>query len=277
MASAAWIAPRNGTTTRVEPLVISSPEAMAMPAELVEGPPDPAALLERFEPRGEPFILAARVTGPVSSAFPDGPPEGADKEPARPHLTEPRAPLNLILIGDSDVLADQSWVRRQNVAGQEVVLPVAHNGDFVINALDHLAGSQALLGLRGRGLDVRPFERVAAMEREAALKYRAKEEELLRRIETADANLKKLQREEQQGGVILTAEQQDEIDAFRAEMIQLRQELRLVQRSLREDVEALGFWVRLTNIWAVPALIGLVALGLALWRRLRTSRYPAAA
>jgi hypothetical protein len=78
-------------------------EAMAMPAELVEGPPDPGALLERFEPRGEPFILAARVTGPFRTAFPDGPPEGVEE--AQPHLDEPRASLNLILIGDSDVLA----------------------------------------------------------------------------------------------------------------------------------------------------------------------------
>jgi peptidoglycan hydrolase-like protein with peptidoglycan-binding domain len=37
----ASIAPRNGSTTRMEPLVITTPEAMAMPAELVEGPPDP--------------------------------------------------------------------------------------------------------------------------------------------------------------------------------------------------------------------------------------------
>ena len=64
--------------------------------------------------------------------------------------------------------------------------------------------------------------------------------------------------------------------AFRAEMIRLRQELREVQRSLREEVETLAFWIRLANIWAIPILIGLIALGLAIWRRTRRASPPAA-
>lgn len=273
LASTSFIEALDGASTTLQPLLVSSPEAMAMDAGLLEGPPNPERLLRAFEPRGEPFVLAARVTGPVKSAFPGGPPEGVDYPDE--HQEEATSPLNLVLVGDSDFLADQSWVRRQSVAGQEVMLPFAHNGDFAINVLDHLAGSQALLGLRGRGLSVRPFQVVDAMEQEAEARFRAKEEELLARIDEAQAQIRALQQDEQ-GGVILTAEQQQEIDAFRSEMIRLRQELRGVQRSLREDVERLSFWVRLINIWAVPVLIGLVALGLALWRRVRRAGFQTA-
>ncbi|MDX1540922.1 MAG: Gldg family protein, partial [Geminicoccaceae bacterium] len=272
LASAGALAAREGAATSFEPLLTSSPEAMAFEASLLAGPPDPEQLLRRFEPRGESFVLAARVSGEVGTAFPDGPPEEADATLAENHRSEAEGPLNLILIGDTDLLADQSWVRTQALAGQEVVLPVAHNADFTVNALDHLAGSQALIELRGRGLSVRPFEVVERMEQEAELRFRAKEQELLQSIDATAEKIRVLQEEEQQGGVILTGEQQAEIDRFRTEMIRLRQELRSVQRSLREEVEALAFWIRVINIWAIPILIGLVALGLAVFRRTRAGR-----
>jgi cell division protein FtsX len=136
-----------------------------------------------------------------------------------------------------------------------------------------LTGSEGLIALRGRNLSVRPFEVVQAMEQDAELRYRTKEQELLERIEATQQKIRQLQEEERQSGVILTAEQQAEIDDFRTEMIGLRQELRTVQRSLREDVEQLSFWVRGVNTWAVPILIGMVAIVLALVRRWRAHRF----
>jgi ABC-type uncharacterized transport system involved in gliding motility auxiliary subunit len=295
--TAGWIEGREGAATTIEPLLTSSPQAMAIDAARVEGMPDPGALIRDFEARGQPFVLAARVTGPVRSAFPDGPPadeaqasdEGGEEtqagaqedEPpaeaqAAEHLAEATAPLNLVLIADSDLLADQSWVRRQRLLGQDVTMPIANNGDLVINAVDNLTGSEGLIALRGRGLSARPFEVVQAMEQDAELRYRTKEQELLDRIEATQQKIRQLQEEERQSGVILTSEQQAEIDDFRTEMIGLRQELRTVQRSLREDVEQLSLWVRAINIWAVPILIGMVAIVLAVVRRWRAHRFAAA-
>ena len=71
-------------------------------------------------------------------------------------------------------------MRTQDLLGQQIVIPIAaNNGDFAINALDNLGGSEGLISLRGRGLIDRPFEVVRAMEQEAEYKYRAKEQELL--------------------------------------------------------------------------------------------------
>jgi ABC-type uncharacterized transport system involved in gliding motility auxiliary subunit len=181
----------------------------------------------------------------------------------------------MILIADADMLHDQNWVRQQDMLGQRVALPVANNADFAVNALEFLSGSQSLISLRGRGLSVRPFAVVDEMAQEAEFKFRAKEQELLAKIEEAQSNIQKLQDEEQQSGVILTAEQQSEIESFRAEMIGLRQELRGVQRSLRQDVEALATRLKFINIWAVPLIIALVAIGLALFRQFRTWRFAA--
>ena len=144
-----------------------------------------------------------------------------------------------------------------------------------MNALELLSGSQNLIGLRSRGLSVRPFEVVEQMAQEAEFKYRSKEQELLTQIGETEKNIRALQDEEQQSGVILTAEQQTEIENFRAEMIGLRQELRGVQRSLRQDVEALATKLKFFNIWAVPLVIALIAIGLALFRQMRALRFAA--
>jgi len=281
MRSAGAISAREGATTGLEPLIVSSPLAMKIDVAEVSMMPDPARLIADFQPAGEPFVLAARVTGPVKSAFPDGPPEGVERE-AEPlpeggesdaeHLSEASAPLNLILVADADMLADSAWMRSQSLLGQEIAIPVASNGDFAINAIDHLAGSQGLISLRGRGVTSRPFEVVRAMEQEAEYQYRAKEQELLARIDETEQKIRRLQDEEQQSGVILTAAQQEEIDDFRTEMIGLRRELRDVQRSLRQDVEQLSTTVKVLNIWAVPVLVALVAIALALVRHRRRAR-----
>jgi gliding motility-associatede transport system auxiliary component len=272
MNSAGAIRRTENATTTLEPLIVSSPQVMAIDDARLRMMPDPAGLIADFAPTGEPMTLAARVTGPVASAFPDGPPEGVEA-PATGHLAKASAPLNLILVADADLLSDHTWVRQQSLLGREILVPLANNGDLALNALENLRGGEALIGLRGRGLDVRPFEVVEAMTQDAEIRFRAKEQELLGKIAATQDKIKALQQEEQSSGVILTAEQQAEIDDFRAEMIGLRQELRAVQRSLRQDVETLSTWVKALNIWAVPILVALFAIGLAAARKTRAARF----
>ena len=262
---------REGAATTIEPLVLSSELSEEIDTALLRGMPDPARLIAEFAPSGERYVLAARITGEgIKSAFPDGPPDGVTTETE--HLAEASAPLQLILVADTDLLADSTWVRQQDLLGQQIAIPIANNGGFAINALDNLAGSEGLISLRGRGLVDRPFEVIRAMEQDAEYRFRAKEQELLARIEDTQAKIRALQEEEQKSGVILTAAQQEEIDNFRAEMLDLRRELRAVQHSLREDVEHLATWIKALNIWAVPVLIALVAAGLAWLQRLRAAR-----
>jgi ABC-type uncharacterized transport system involved in gliding motility auxiliary subunit len=274
--SAGAIHQTEGAKTTLEPLITSSPQVMAIDDEKIRVAPNPAQLIADFAPTGEPVTLAARVTGKVASAFPDGPPEGANEDLAKDHLAESSEPLNLILVADTDLLSDHTWVRQQSLLGRDISVPLANNGDFAINALDNLRGSQELIGLRGRGLSVRPFEVVEAMTQDAEIKYRAKEQELLAKIKETQDKIAALQKEEKSSGVILTAEQEAEIDDFRSQMIGLRQELRGVQRSLRENVENLKTGVKIINIWTVPILVALFAIGLALVRKIRAARFARA-
>jgi ABC-type uncharacterized transport system involved in gliding motility auxiliary subunit len=275
--------PIDGATTKFEPLIFTTNNSNLMNAFDIAQQPNPIALIEKFEPEDKSYAIAARVSGDIKSAFPDGPPQelldaAEDAEALKAaHLAESKVPLNAILVGDADFLADRNWAQVQELGGQRLTVPTANNADFAINALDNLRGSQALVGLRGRGFSVRPFQVIADMRQEADDKFRAREQELLASIQAIEQNIENLQREEQATGVPFTAAQQQEIDNFRVEMLQSRRDLREVQRSLRNNVETLESRVRIINIWAVPVVIAILALLLALVRRMRRARFYRAA
>lgn len=73
----------------------------------------------------------------------------------------------------------------------------------------------------------------------------------------------------------MSAEQQETIEKFRGELIDLRGQLREVQFALNKDVKSLETRLKLFNIWLVPAVVALFALGLAVVRRRRAARFHA--
>ena len=257
-----------GATTTIEPLLTTSAHDDGIALDSIRMMPDPAAILGGFEPEGEPRTLAARIGGKAASAYPDGAPEGVESEE---HLAE--GDINIVLVADADMLADRNWVRSQSLLGQSFVVQVADNANFAINAIENLTGSEGLITLRGRGLTERPFEVIEEMEREAEQQFRAKEQQLLAEIDETRAKITAMQEEEQETGIILTGAQVQEIEDFRAAMIDKRQELREVQRSLRQDVEGLEGALKAVNIWAMPAALGVLAIGMAGWRRHRHNHY----
>lgn len=277
LRSAGWIERRDGSEAKVEPLITTTPDSAEIPVEDVRVTPDPVKILAAFKPEGRSYAVAARVSGPARSAFPDGPPEAVEAPEVRAaHKAASDTPLNMIVVADADILADQNWAQVQRLLGQSITVPIANNGDFAVNALDNLSGSSGLISLRGRGFNIRPFEILQAMERDAEQQFRAKEVTLLEKIADTQRKIQDLQQKEKEGGVLLTAEQQETIETFRGEMLDLRRELRDVQHALRKDVDQLETWIRILNIWTVPVVFCVVAIVLAVVRRRRAIRYQAA-
>jgi ABC-type uncharacterized transport system involved in gliding motility auxiliary subunit len=232
--------------------------------------------MEGYAPAGERRTLVARIEGEVATAFPAGPPEGAEDVTADDHVAASTAPLRLLVVADADFLADRTWLQRQQLLGQQFAVPVANNGDFAVNAAENLAGGEGLIALRGRGFDPRPFTVIDEMERAAERRFRATEQELVARLEETQARIDEIRAEEQEGGVVLTAAQEEAVEEFRAQLIDIRSELRDVRFRLNEDVEALKGRIRMANIWGVPAVVGVFAVGLLVWRRRQGERSAAA-
>lgn len=269
MATAGILKAKQGATTTLTPLVSSSPQAMAIEADKVRMYPDPFGLIRDFKPGSESLVMAARVTGAVRSAFP-GRPEGNTDGPD--YLAEAKEPVSLVLVADTDLLDDRSWLASQAMFGQQVQIPLADNANFVANALDFLAGSEALVDLRGREVTNRPFTKVAEIRRAAEQQYRAKEQELLQKLSDLQQKLSSVQVSEGEDASLVSDQQRREIEGFRTQLLETRRELREVQLALRKDIEDLQGQVRFFGIAAVPIAVAVIAIVMALVKRVRYRR-----
>ncbi|MGA0288165.1 MAG: GldG family protein [Pseudohongiellaceae bacterium] len=309
-ASAGALSQSDGATTTFEPLIRSSSDAMLMDAALVENMTDPSILFDEFQSQGTSYVLAARVSGEITSAFPGGRPEVPDdtasdddqddadaaqdspdsassdnpaisesdaaetpeEAPAEMHLAQTQSPANIVLFADTDFLTDRLWVQVAQFLGQRIPQPFANNGDLLINSLDNLSGGADLVSIRSRGTYSRPFTRVIALQREADDRLRTEEADLLNRLSETEAALAELNQDED-GNPLgqLTPEIQAEIDRFNGEMLDTRRRLRDVQFQLTEDIDQLGANLKAINTGMVPVLLTIFAL-LAHYTRLRRRR-----
>ncbi len=252
---------KDGVT--LSPLVSGSARAGTTDAALsAERGGDPRRFIPSFKAATSPPIIAGRLTGTLTSAF-EKAPEGSDPAGA---ATQSTKPTNVILVGDADMLMDRNWVQVRNMGGSPVAQSFANNGDFVINAIEQMAGGAALGDLRGRGVSYRPFERIQAMEADADARYRAKEQELTQRLKETEQKLASLPRGTEISTDMLTADQVKTIEQFRGQLLSIRAELRDVQFALRSNVDSLKSWITAINVGAVPLLAGLIALIFAMRR-----------
>lgn len=276
MASAGVIERRDDADVSLSPLIASSPESMRIGIDRVRYRPDPIGLMNEFVSEGQSLTIATRLSGNVGTAFPDGPPRDDDGSVPetlreREHRAASVEPINVIVVADTDILYDNLWANAEDVSGQRLVTPFAANAQFVINALDNLSGSSGLINLRSRGLSSRPFKRLEAIARDAETRYRAKEQELNEKLAATESKIRDI-RVDASDTVILSREEFEAMQEFRAEAATTRQELRQVQLALRQDIERAETWIKAINIGAIPLIVGILAIVLAVIRRLRMNR-----
>ncbi|MEL7399250.1 MAG: ABC transporter, partial [Pseudomonadota bacterium] len=178
--------------------------------------------------------------------------------------------LAVTLVADTDLLTDRLWVQVQNFFGQRIASPWADNGNLVVNLVDQLAGSPDLISLRARGQYSRPFDKVDELRDQAEERFLASEQRLQQQLEETEARLAELQQESADDTVLtLSPEQQQTLEAFQRQKVEIRQELRAVQHELDKDIEALGAQLKVLNIFVLPLVFTLFCGMLALWLRRR--------
>ncbi len=260
-----------------EPLITTGAASGLLPVDRLALAATPDSLRQAFKPSGQRYVVAARRSGLMPSAYPAGPPAGVSA--AQPHLAKAAKPANVVVVADTDFLADMLWVRTSNVYGQRFAEQWANNGDFVLNALDNLTGSADLIGIRGRPTFQRPFTRVDRLRAQADERLRAQETALEQRLADTERKLGELPKgREDRQSLSLTPEQQREVEGFQQDKLRVRKELRAVRRSLDEQIERLGTRLMAINVLAMPAAV--LAAALAAWvlaRRRRRARRGAEA
>jgi ABC-type uncharacterized transport system involved in gliding motility auxiliary subunit len=241
-----------GTKATLEPLVRSTDRAQQIQTLKLGFFGDPEQLLKDFKADGTRRTLAARIGGEIASAYP-----AADG-------TRATGKANILLIADADLLADDTWVIDDRVAGMSVgKRAVADNGPLVLNAVELAAGNPALAEIRARGQFRRPFTVVDEMRRDAQTRFIAEEKNLQDEIQRTELQIGELQRERTPDGmqqVVLSAEQVKKIEELQQRMVAARKELRSVQLSLRQGVEQLGTRLLVLNAVLWPLAVAAAAL-----------------
>ncbi|GJM21338.1 MAG: hypothetical protein DHS20C15_12530 [Planctomycetota bacterium] len=295
LSSPGLLRPRDDASAAVTPLMTSSADASELQAGHLRFFPDPKGLLRDYQPGGEALTLAARIDGTFHTAFPDGPPplpdadaspseaevedrftppsnaetehESADAEPSDPRgpqLTSSRGESHVVVFTDVDLLADANWTAES--FGYLTV--AADNGSLVLNQLDSLGGDPALLGIRGRTGQARSFTELERRRELAEQRHLQEEQRLQADLSSTERRLNELQSQREDGSnLLLTPEQAEEIESFRAKQIETRKLLRETRAELRADVEGLQAWLKALNILGVPLLLLAVAGALGLMRR----------
>jgi len=261
-----------------------------------------SSAMQDFKPSDTEYPLAIKLTGKFKTAYPDGQPADKPKDakdakdaaagpkpagPAAPAKAEaPAAPTAaqpaslkespetaVILIGDVDFVNDGAAVQIQNVFGQRVVVPANGNLAFAQAVVEQFAGDPALISLRSRAVAARPFTVIRDMEARAQQAYVGKIQALETTLQQTQQKLQALQAARgpgQESSTILTPQQQSEIDNFRKITADTRRELKEVRKELRRESEGLEFWTKVINIGAVPLLVAIVGVLLAISRRRKT-------
>jgi len=138
---------------------------------------------------------------------------------------------------------------------------------MVVNALDNLLGSSDLISVRSRGTFARPFDRVEALRAAADARYREQEQTLQRKLDETERRLRELESaKDEESLLIISPEQQAELERFQQDKLQIRKQLREVRRNLDKSIEDLGTTLKLINIALVPLLLSFAAIAIAIVR-----------
>ncbi|MFT5592452.1 MAG: ABC-type uncharacterized transport system involved in gliding motility auxiliary subunit [Oceanicoccus sp.] len=258
-ASAGFVQPSQDATTTFDALAWSSTVAQTVDINRYNVAQDPRQLMNGFEPTGESYVLAARISGVANSHFEKAP---VELETPREHIGS-NDNINVMVIADTDMLTDRLWVQIQNFFGQRIVQPWADNGALANNMVEQYLGSNDLITIRSRGRFARPFEVVQDLQQQAQSEFYENEQALQRQLEETEQRMAELETQRNKESLTLSPEQEATLNGFQQEKLRIRKALRDVRHELDKDIESLGSWLKVLNIAIIPILLTLLILLLA--------------
>ena len=217
-------------------LISSSDDSSITERNVFRYLPDPTILLDNFEPNSKINTYAALI-------------ENNEKQ--------------AIVVADSDLTANYLWVRVQDFYGEQVLVPWASNGDFIINSLDYLSGGNTLASITNRESFSRPFQVVDDLKLATENKFRVEEDRLQKKLALLQSKF---------DGSELTDKNSAEYDLFQQDLLKVRKELRDVRRNLNKDIDNLGSTLKFINIFLMPIILSIFIILFAYFRKKQNSQ-----
>jgi ABC-type uncharacterized transport system involved in gliding motility auxiliary subunit len=156
----------------------------------------------------------------------------------------------------SDILA-----YRNSMFGMMIV---GDNSAVIMNAIDDLSGSSELISIRSRGNFKRPFTVVDKIEAEADLQTAAKEDEINKKIEGFENDLRAILSSAKEGQEeLLESSILQKKKDLELKIVEASKELQEIKKIKVQRKEQLGNKLRNFNMLSAPAVILVIAIVLA--------------
>ncbi len=223
-----------------------------------------SAMRSQLKPDGTQRVLAARLQGTFKTAFPDG-----ISTNATPGLLKSGS-STVMIFADVDFMNDQFCVQTMNSLFGAIAQPINDNLTLFGNTVEQVAGREELIGVRSRGQFNRPFTKVDALEVKAMKKWQTEEDRLETALKETQQRVTQLQQQKTGNDrLILSREQQAELEQFRKTQTETRKQLKEVRKNLNREIEQLGMLIKIINISLVPLLVIVFGIQRGLRRKRR--------
>ena len=218
------------------PLLQASAQSALFPAEVVTKNIHPAEILRRFHADSSSKYLAAHIIGK-------------------------KTPLDIIVVGDTDLLYDSFWTTSITIGNKSYNVPLLDNSNFVLNALDVLTQDTSMIYLRGKSKKLRPFTSLEKEQKQILRQYKIKEKDIFDQIKLIKSGLDEIWNKKIfEGRENFTPDELSVLNKVKKELEQKRQELYSIRLELNQNKRNTELWVKFFNIYAIPGFILLAIL-----------------
>lgn len=253
-----------------------TPAPTPTPAPAAASAPAPAPATATTPPVAVPATPAPAATTPAPAA------PAAPKPAAAATATETKkddgslkeskdSERNVILFSDSDMLYDAFSLRQ----GELGVGLVSNGGNLpmILNAVEIIAGGGDLVQVRNRKSPIRPFSKLKEMRETVEEKYRPKLVALEADRQKIAEQLSKArpQLDLKKGQILIDNATMANIKEMEKNSRNIELEVRKIKKDVNKEVEQNKTWLKVLNIIAVPLLLLIVGLLLAMQRRAATA------
>ncbi|MCU4676810.1 Gldg family protein [Catenovulum sp. 2E275] len=252
-SSFGYLLAREPVLFKLEPLLYSSELSHLMPLVDYQSTASPKIAQAPFIGSNQQYTLAAKISGLIVSAFSDMP-EYRNKA----DFVSKNKDSNLIVVADTDLLADQFWLKTNYFLGQFIHSSFTNNYNFLTNIIDDLSTSDALSNLKSKTSLNRSFERVALFKAQVNEKFRAQIEILKAKLANTESKLLELNHQKHNSGLAIHNQtQQSVIEQFMLDRVQNRKALKEIQAQVNKEINQLGTIIKFINVIVAPILLTL--------------------
>jgi len=216
-------------------------------------------------------ILALKLQGKFTTAFPNGKPAAEENNPPKSdetqtdsdeHLTESKEDNFVCLVGDTDILVDDHFILQQR-------FQISENIPFVQNLVDHF-GDDTLINIRSRNQN-RPFTTIVELEKEAQEKFEDKLKVLEAQQQEILQEKTKMESAGEGSNQFTLRIDPEALKDIQAKELEKRKQIREIRKQLRSEIDLIQLKIQLANIGLMPLLVILFGIGFFIRKRKKTA------